>query len=83
MEKERPPPPDLSAMAEEWALASEDVDEARAVCRFYCAALRGLRPATPEQLARLEPAGIGDWIAAMWHPEPHMPPHCTHQRETL
>jgi ankyrin repeat protein len=68
------PPADLAERASAWVRARGGTPDAAAMARFYCAALRGLRPATPEQLAALQPAGIGGWIAAMWHPEPRLRP---------
>jgi ankyrin repeat protein len=69
-----PPPADLDDRASAWVRARGGTPDAAVMARFYCAALRGLRPATPEQLAALRPAGIGEWIAAMWHPEPRLRP---------
>jgi ankyrin repeat protein/serine/threonine protein kinase len=69
-----PPPADLAERASAWVHARGATTETVALSRFYCAALRGLRPATPEQLAVLQPAGIGELIGRMWHPEPSARP---------
>jgi serine/threonine protein kinase len=41
---------------------------------LYRAVAEGLRPLTPDQLAALQPRGVGSWIAAMTHPSPRMRP---------
>jgi ankyrin repeat protein len=69
-----PPNADLAERASAWVRARGNTADAAVMARFYCAALRGLRPAVPEQLTALRPAGIGGWIAAMWHPEPRLRP---------
>jgi ankyrin repeat protein len=69
-----PQPADLAHIADRWMAANTARANAELICRLYCATLCGLRPASPEQLAALRPAGIGGWIAAMWHPEPRLRP---------
>jgi ankyrin repeat protein len=42
--------------------------------QLYGTVAEGARPGSGGELSRLAPRGMGDWIAAMWHPHPRMRP---------
>jgi serine/threonine protein kinase len=60
--------------AKMYCLTAVQASQRRFHSQFYAAVADGLRPLTPDQLAALQPRGVGSWIAAMLHPEPRMRP---------
>jgi ankyrin repeat protein len=51
--------------------------------QLYGAVAEGARPGGGAELSGLAPRGVGDWIAAMWHPHPPMRPPLEDVAEAL
>jgi ankyrin repeat protein len=51
--------------------------------QLYGAVAEGARPGSGTELCGLAPRGVGDWIAAMWHPHPRMRPPLEDVAEAL
>jgi ankyrin repeat protein len=51
--------------------------------QLYGAVVEGARPGSGAELSGLAPRGVGDWIAAMWHPHPRMRPPLEDVAEAL
>jgi ankyrin repeat protein len=62
---------------------SKDAATRRIAQEVYRRVDSGLRPASGVELSGLAPRGVGDLIAAMWHPEPRMRPSLERVAEAL
>jgi hypothetical protein len=51
--------------------------------QLYGAVAEGARPGGGAELTGLAPRGVGDWMAAMWHPHPRMRPPLEDVAEAL
>jgi ankyrin repeat protein len=51
--------------------------------QLYGAVAEGARPGSGAEMTGLTPRGMGDWIAAMWHPHPRMRPPLEDVAEAL
>jgi ankyrin repeat protein/serine/threonine protein kinase len=66
-----------------WPWSRGDAAGVVTPAQLYRAVAEGARPGSGEELTGLAPRGLGDWIAAMWHPHPRMRPPLEDVAEAL
>jgi uncharacterized protein len=66
-----------------WPWSCGEAAGVASAAQLYGAVAEGARPGSGAELSGLAPRGVGDWIAAMWHPHPRMRPPLEDVAEAL
>jgi ankyrin repeat protein len=66
-----------------WPWSRGEAAGVATAAQLYGAVAEGMRPSSGAELTGLAPRGVGDWIAAMWHPHPRMRPPLEDVAEAL